>query len=417
VSSIVDKEKLPPRLLHLLEGESLLNDASGLVMFRFATAAALTGTFSLADASRSFLFAVAGGVAAGFICLWIAAKALKILAKLEQGAAESQVLVIVLLPFMAYLLAERWHASGVLAAVVCGMYLGRLGVFRYLGVSARMHAASAWQMISFALNGAIFILLGLQLPAIIRAVPAELTTHHWLFEPVLVVVTLTLCLIALRYAFMLLGGVIARVITPLRDKPEYSFGTRTKFAASIAGVRGAVTLAGVLSLPLAMPSGEPFPARDLVIFLATGVILCWLAIATLLLPRLTKGLAHDGHEAAALELRRARIAAAQAAVARLEELSAPTSDDSVVTTRQAVADALIASYRRRIEALEEGANPRQETVAAREAELKLRKAAIDAEMDTLRKLLRRGEINDHTLQRLMAELTLGQATTSAKARL
>lgn len=412
VSSIIDEEKLPPNLLHLLAGESLLNDASGLVMFRFAVAAALTGSFSFAEASVAFIYAVVGGAAAGLVCLWIVAKATKILARLDAGAAEAQVLVLVILPFLAYLLAEHLHASGVLAAVVAGMYAGRWGLFRHLGVSARMLSVSTWQMIGFALNGAIFVFLGLQLPAIIRAVPPELTNWHWFLQPVLVVVALTLCLMALRYLFMLAGGLFGRITMRMRGQPHYLFNTRLKVITSIAGVRGAVTLAGVLSLPVAMPDGAAFPARDMVIFLGTGVILCWLAIAALTLPGLTRGLVHDGHEAAALELRRARIAAAEAAIAKLEGFTGSEK----ISARQAVAEGMIASYRRRISALQEGETPAEETKAEFEAHEELRKLATDTEADTVRDMMRSGDINDHTAQRLFRELTLSQAVLASKGQ-
>lgn len=413
VSSIVDKDKLPPPMLHLLEGESLFNDASGLVMFRFATAAALTGTFSFADASIAFVFAVIAGVACGFFCLFLAIKALKILSKMEKGAAECQVLALVLLPFLAYLLAEHIEASGVLAAVTAGMLAGRAGLFRHLGVSARMLAVSTWQMITFALNGAIFVFLGLQLPAIMRAVPPELTAGHWLIEPVVLILSLTLCLLALRFVFMFIGGLLDRATR----RAHYLFSTRMKIATSVAGVRGAVTLAAALSLPLVMPDGSSFPARDLVIFLATGVILCWLVLAWLLLPRLTNNLANDGHAATAMELKSARIAIAQAAITRLEQESQGSSHaEGAITARQAVAEGLIAGYRRRIAALEAGETQPDEAQAKSVARTQLRQAALNEEGQTLREMLAAGEINDHTAQKLFQELTLSEAALSTRKK-
>lgn len=413
VASIVDKDKLPPPMLHLLEGESLFNDASGLVMFRFASAAALTGAFSFSEATAAFVFAVVAGAACGFFCLFVAVKALKILSKIDAGAAECQVLAMILLPFLAYLLAEHIHASGVLAAVTAGMLAGRAGLFRYLGVSARMLAVSTWQMIIFALNGAIFVFLGLQLPAIIRAVPGELTTRHWLLEPIFVIVALTLCLLALRFVFMFAGGLMGRAT----GRAHYLFSTRMKVATSVAGVRGAVTLAAALSLPLAMPDGSAFPARDLVIFLATGVILCWLFLAWVLLPGLTSNLDTDGHTAAALELKSARIAAAQAAITRLElESAGAGSTEGAISSRQAVAEGLIAGYRRRIAALESGESLPAEAQAEMAAQQELRQAGIDEEGKILRQMLLAGDINDHTAQKLFQELTLNQAQLAARKK-
>ncbi len=410
VSSIVDKDKLPPSLLHLLEGESLLNDASGLVMFRFAVAAALTGSFSLTAASWAFVLAVLGGAAAGFIGLFIASKALKILSKMQSGVAEAQVLVIVILPFLAYLLAEHFHASGVLAAVFAGLFMSRWGLFRHLSVSARMLASSTWQMISFALNGAIFVFLGLQLPAIARSIPAELESGPW-FQGFVLVISLVLCLMALRFAFIL----VTSSVGGLMGLPTAIAGLRAKLTATIAGVRGAVTLAGVLSLPLLMRDGSAFPARELAIFLASGVIFWWMIIAWLALPVLTRNLPHDGHNAAAHEMRTARIAAAQAAITSLESIAGGSnSETGAPTPRQAVAAGLIAGYQRRIAALEQGESLPEEARAEQRAQVELRSAAAEAESEQLRKMLMNGEINDHTIQALFREITLGQATIDSK---
>jgi CPA1 family monovalent cation:H+ antiporter len=380
-------------------------------MFRFAVAAALTGAFSPAEALLSFATAVVVGILAGFTCLWFSSRALKILAKLKNGAAESQVLIILILPFLAYLLAELFHASGVLAAVTAGLFGGRYGMTRHIGVSARMLMTSAWHMLAFALNGAIFVFLGLQLPAIAARIPPEIAGGPGSMGPALIVLALTLCLMALRSAFMFGGGVISRIrYWFTKRQPDPRFTTRMNLVAAVGGVRGAITLAGVLSLPLALNDGSAFPARDLVIFLAAGVIVFWLVIAALTLPFLTAGFSHMGHERAADEMRAARIAAAEGAIAKLEEMSGGVEgDEMAITTRQAVASQLIAHYRRRIVALEQGENLGQEQLAARKAEAELRGAAIAAEMDTLRRMLRSGQINDQTLQALFRDLTLGQA--------
>ncbi|TIX37034.1 MAG: Na+/H+ antiporter, partial [Mesorhizobium sp.] len=211
VSSIVDRNVVPARLMHILEGESLLNDASGLVMFRFAVAAALTGSFSLAAASLTFLYAVAAGILAGVVALIVAAKTLQLLNRIGGVPSEAQVLVMILMPFIAYLIAEHVEASGILAAVTAGLLTGGSGIFRYLGVSARMQTMSLWTTLSFIFNGALFILLGLQLPDIIRNVPPELSSRHWLIEPAATVLILTVCLIGLRFLWIWVGDIAQRV--------------------------------------------------------------------------------------------------------------------------------------------------------------------------------------------------------------
>ncbi|GLS40609.1 Na+/H+ antiporter [Mesorhizobium tianshanense] len=409
VSSIVDKNVVPARLMHILEGESLLNDASGLVMFRFAVAAALTGSFSFAAASLSFLYAVAVGILAGVVALFVAAKALQLLNRIGGVPAEAQVLIMILLPFVAYLGAEHFEASGILAAVTAGLLTGGAGIFRFLGVSARMQTMSLWTTLSFVFNGALFILLGLQLPDIIRKVPPELTSRHWLIEPVATVLVLTLCLIGLRCLWIWVGDIAARLAARLGKRKAEPFGLRVRLAGSVAGVRGAITLAGILSLPLAMPDGSPFPARDVVIFLAAGVIICSLAIASLALPKIARGLVEPGEDPGAAEGRLARVGAANAAIARIESIANDGAEGEEAGARLAIADSIVAGYRRRIAASDEADEARAEAREAGRLELELRLAGIEAERTAVRAMFRSREINDHTMRALFTEITLTEA--------
>ncbi|SDA73829.1 Na+/H+ antiporter [Mesorhizobium qingshengii] len=416
VSSIVDRNVVPARLMHILEGESLLNDASGLVMFRFAVAAALTGSFSFAAASLSFLYAVAAGILAGVVALIVAAKTLQLLNRIGGVPAEAQVLVMILIPFIAYLGAEHAGASGILAAVTAGLLTGGSGIFRYLGVSARMQTMSLWTTLSFVFNGALFILLGLQLPDIIRNVPPELASRHWLLEPVATVLALTLCLIGLRFLWIWIGDIAQAVAARLGKRKAKAFGLRVRLAGSVAGVRGAITLAGILSLPLAMPDGSPFPARDVVIFLAAGVIICSLTIASLALPKIARGLVEPGEDPAAAEERRARVGAAKAAIARIESIANEAGEGEVADARLAVADSIVAGYRRRIAASDEADEARAEAREAGRLELELRLAGIEAERTAVRAMFRSREINDHTMRALFSEITLTEALLKGRQK-
>lgn len=415
VSAIVDKESVPKDLMHILEGESLLNDASGLVIFRFATVAALTGSFSLWQASLGFLLAVAGGIVAGLLAVLVVSWALKLLAKFDRIAPEAQVLVVMFLPFAAFLAAESVHASGVLAAVVAGLTVGRTRTANQLSVSAYMLAHSFWTMLAFLLNGTIFVLLGLRLPVIVGNVPPALTDTHWLWQPLGIVVVLTLCLILLRFLWITVAIGLGRLISRLLRRPPIRPSARVRLAGSIAGVRGAVTLAGVLSLPVLALDGSPFPGRDIAIFLAAGVILLWLVTASLGLPPIVRGLA-TGHVAAhATELRRARITATEAAIARLEGVAHRGGTDGAATVDQAVAEGLIATYRRRLALLDDGKTPREEAVALQRAESFLRQTALAAEREALRGLLKSGEIDDVTFNALTHELVLHDVLAETKA--
>lgn len=411
VSSIVDKSLVPARLMHILEGEALLNDASGLVMFRFAVAAALTGSFSFVAASVTFLYAVAAGILAGVAALFVAAKVLQLLNRIGGVPAEAQVLVMVLLPFIAYLGAENVGASGILAAVTAGVLTGGSGIFRFLGVSARIQTVSLWTTLSFVFNGALFILLGLQLPDIIGNVPPELGSRYPVIQPIATVVALTLCLIGLRFLWIWVGDIATRVSARLREQKAEPFGLRVRIAGSVAGVRGAITLAGILSLPLTMPNGSPFPARDVVIFLAAGVIICSLLIASLALPKVARGLVEPGEDPGAAEERLARVGAAKAAIARIESMAGATDGDEgeIPGARLAAADSIVAGYRRRIAASDEADEARAEAREAGRLELELRLAGIEAERAAVRAMFRSGQINDHTMQALFTEITLTEA--------
>ncbi|RWA62185.1 Na+/H+ antiporter [Mesorhizobium sp.] len=414
VSSIVDRNVVPARLMHILEGESLLNDASGLVMFRFAVAAALTGSFSLAAASLTFLYAVAAGILAGVVALIVAAKTLQLLNRIGGVPSEAQVLVMILMPFIAYLIAEHVEASGILAAVTAGLLTGGSGIFRYLGVSARMQTMSLWTTLSFIFNGALFILLGLQLPDIIRNVPPELSSRHWLIEPAATVLILTLCLIGLRFLWIWVGDIAQRVAARFGKHKAEPFGMRVRLAGSVAGVRGAITLAGILSLPLTMADGSPFPSRDVVIFLAAGVIICSLTIASLALPKIARGLVEPGEDPGAAEERRARVGAANAAIARIESIANEGGEGEPAEARLAVADSIVAGYRRRIAASDEADEARAEAREAGRLELELRHAGIEAERSAVRAMFRSREINDHTMRALLAEITLTEALLKSR---
>ncbi|MGX9178564.1 Na+/H+ antiporter [Mesorhizobium sp. BHbdii] len=416
VSSIVDKNVVPARLMHILEGESLLNDASGLVMFRFAVAAVLTGSFSFAAASLTFLYAVAVGILAGVVALFVAAKALQLLSRIGGVPAEAQVLVMILLPFVAYLGAEHFGASGILAAVTAGVLTGGSGIFRFLGVSARIQTMSLWTTLSFVFNGALFILLGLQLPDIIGNVPPELSGRYPVIQPILTVLALTLCLIALRFVWIWIGDIAARAVARLRKRKAEPFGLRIRLAGSVAGVRGAITLAGILSLPLAMPDGSPFPARDKVIFLAAGVIISSLAIASLALPRIARGLVEPGEDAGAAEERLARVGAAKAAIARIESIARAEDGDEgeVPGIRLAAADNIVAGYRRRIAASDEADEARAKAREAGRLELEMRLAGIEAERAAVLAMFRSRQINDHTKQALLTEITLTEALLNGR---
>ncbi len=265
VSSIAARVPIPKRLMHILEGESLLNDASGLVCFRFAVAAAMTGSFSLASASVTFLWVALAGLAVGVGVTWGVSLAQRWLSRKFGEESGSPILINLLIPFGAYLIAEHLQASGILAAVSAGVTMSYVELTGRALASTRVQRAAVWDTLQFSLNGIMFVLLGEQLPGILRsAVATTQQSGHvnpWWLAVYALAINLALALLRLLWVWislrwsLLKAGYRGEQVT----KPNW----RLVVATSLAGVRGAITLAGVLTLPLLMPDGTPFPARDL----------------------------------------------------------------------------------------------------------------------------------------------------------
>ena len=200
--SAIAQNRLPAPLMHMLQGEALMNDATGLVTFKFALAAAITGVFSLANASVTFLLVACGGLAIGVALSWVVRRMRSWMIARGWDDPATHVVFMLLLPFAAYVLAERLGASGILSAVAAGMMQSWLDLLPRQ-TSTRLLNRSVWGLLEFAFNGLIFLLLGLQLPDIIKAV-VRLETHLWptLMYRILDVVVIFLVLIALRFIWV-----------------------------------------------------------------------------------------------------------------------------------------------------------------------------------------------------------------------
>ncbi|NRY63933.1 Na+/H+ antiporter [Clostridium beijerinckii] len=281
VSVLSKKISLPRKVLHLIEGEGLMNDASGLVSFKFALAAALTGTFSLFDATISFFIVSIGGIIAGLVLEHILIKFELWIRSLGMEDITVEILLQILTPFIIYLVSEEvFKVSGILAVVIAGMVYS-LSSKKLKFKNARLNAVSenTWSVLAYVLNGLIFIIVGLQLPNIIKIAFYEATINN--FEAIIDVLLITLSLLTLRYLWVLF-------MYKFGDNACKTEKRSVKFHAalltSLSGVRGAVTLATVLSIPLVLENGEPFPERTLILFLSVGVILATLLITTFILP-------------------------------------------------------------------------------------------------------------------------------------
>lgn len=290
VTAISARINVPKRLMHILEGEALLNDASGLVCMRFAVLAAMTGVFSLSQATLTFAWLAIGGIAIGTLVTMAITWAKNTFARHYGEDSSTQILISLLIPFAAYLLAEHAEASGILAAVAAGLTMSYAEQSGHALATTRIRRNAVWDTIYAALNGLIFIVLGEQLPSI-AASAAEVVQETGHVHPawlIVYVIVINLSMIGLRLAWAWVSLRFTLYRAAQRGEVMQKPGWRLIAATSIAGVRGTVTLAGILSLPFLLPNGAPFPARDLVIFLAASVIIVSLVLASIFLPALLK---------------------------------------------------------------------------------------------------------------------------------
>jgi monovalent cation/hydrogen antiporter len=412
VSAIASHNPIPPRLMHILEGESLLNDASGLVCFRFAVAAVLTGSFSLADASLSFLQTAIGGLLIGLAVTWSIGLFNQWLVRRLGEEPGLQILISLLIPYAAYIAAEHIHSSGILAAAAAGVSMHYVELIGHARAATRMQRHAVWDTIQLALNGVIFVILGAQLNRTLDSEPAiatEIRIHsNWQLP--LYVVAITVALIILRFfwvwASLKMTMFARKMLNNKREKPSF----RLVLLIALAGVRGVITLAGILTVPLLMPDGSPFPDRNLLIFLSMGVILLSLLFASVGLPLLARGLKFAPQQTPGSEETNARLAAAEAAIRRIEQISANTSKREAGHARQEEASARVLDiYNRR---LDYGQSNVEEAIHMKElaaTERRLQMEALKAERDELYRLRMARELNDSLYQKLVHELDLIEA--------
>ncbi len=412
VSAIATKVPIPKRLMHILEGEALLNDASGLVCMRFAVAAVLTGSFSLVNAVGTFLWLAIGGIAIGIVVTYVITRLKGFISRRIGEDSGSQVLISLLIPFAAYLLAERFHCSGILAAVAAGITMSYAEQSGQALAETRVRRNAVWEIIQFTANGIIFVLLGEQLPSIAsRAAHVVHFTGHtdplWL---IVYVVAISFALIALRFIWVWVALRFTLFRAARKGQAVQRPSLRLIAATSLAGVRGAITLAGVLTIPFVVADGSAFPARNLIIFLAASVIVVSLLLASLGLPFLLKDLKLPPEPKALAEEDNARAAAAEAAIEAIEQLQKAMKVGRKDTELYGEAAARVMEvYRRRIE--KQGLHGEAVSHIRRleEVERKLRLAGIRAERDVYHELSRARELSDELSRRLIREADLAEA--------
>ena len=379
-TAIAQRLGLSRRLVALVEGESLVNDGTALVAYRFAVAAVVTGSFSLAAASGRFVLNIVGGILVGLAVGFVIREVRR---RLDNPPVE--ITISILSGYFAYLPAEALGVSGVLAAVTVGIYMG-WHTPELTTARTRLQGVAVWEILFFLLNAFLFTMVGLQLPAILDGLSGHSTaTLIW-------------------YAVLITATVVAARFAWIFATSRLQWQSRVVVAWS--GMRGAVSLAAALALPLTTDAGSPFPNRELIVFLTFSVILGTLVVQGLTLPKLIDAVdLEDDSRLEEKEDTKARIYAAEAALARLEELA----DEEWV--REDTADRLrrLYDFRRnrfkaRFDGDDDGAIEQRSTDYQR-----LLRELIEAERVAVRALRRDRRISDDVMRRVERDLDLEEA--------
>jgi Na+/H+ antiporter len=388
-TAIARRLGVPRRIVSIVEGESLVNDGTALVLYRVGVTAVVAGSFSFFDASWRFAWSVVGGIAVGLLVGFLVAEARR---RLDNPPVE--VTISLMTGYVAFIPAAAIEASGVLAVVTAGIYLG-WRTPELTSVQTRLSGTAVWEIVTFVLNALLFALVGLQLSSILDALtglPAGRLMWYALLTFAAVVVTRLVCVPLFMY---LPRWLFRQSPTPLPHLIVIAW----------SGMRGAVSLAAALALPLTVDAGGPFPDRDLIIFLTFCIILGTLVVQGLSLPFLIRALRIEEDHLDEKEDAKARIKAADAAVARLDELLA---EDWV---REETAERLrgLYGFRRnrfasRFDAESDGAIEEQSQSYQR-----LRRELLDAERAAIVQLRRDGVISNDVMLRLQRDLDLEDA--------
>ena len=394
VNAATEHLRVPARMTTVLNGESLLNDATGLVAFKFALAALAAGTFSAGRMVTQFSILAIGGFLVGLASGYGIGLLRDLLRRLHASDTLIETTLSLMTPYAAYLVAEHLAVSGVLAAVAAGLYSGWRDPVR-MDAEARQTATGVWSLVIFWLNGIAFILLGLQFPAVFGAVNHHFSTAY------LIGLTATVAgtAIAARLVWVFPATYLP-FLFPVVRRHEKPAPLRQVFVVSWAGMRGTVTLAAALSIPLALPDGTPFPGRDIVIFLAFGVIVTTLLIQGTSLEAVIRRLGIHEDESRPKEERLARMTAVEAGLSALRELEPAASSPD----QTAALGLVLGEYEQRLAALTAEGETKLSARRRRHAGHHYRLAALKAERHAIDALWRSGAIIDdvhHPLQELL----------------
>jgi CPA1 family monovalent cation:H+ antiporter len=386
---------LPRRLVVVLEGEGLANDATALILYRFAVVAVSTGAFSLPQAAGVFSLIVVGEIAFGIGIGWLSLR-------LRRWVADPRVEITLSLmtPYVAFWVPEHLGGSGVLATVACGLYVSWVGP-RLIPSLTRLQGIFFWDFSVYLIEGLVFLLTGLQARALLDRAQA-----FTMADIVMATLLVTAIVIAARFIWVFPATYMPRWVSPSLRKRDPSPPWQMPFFLAYTGVRGVVSLAAALAIPFAIAGGAPFPYRDQILFIVFGVIVLTLVGQGLTLPFVARilGLTKIGQtehqQEIAAELA-ARQQALDVAMARLDKYAADTSlpEDAIEHLRT-----------RHLHRLGFLPGDMADGLEHRRTTARLKKELIDAERDFIYGLLRDGKITDEARRRIEHELDLEEAS-------
>ena len=392
-TSIAKRLGLPPPIMDILEGESLVNDASGLLALEFALAMVVSGRTPTVSAGAVRLIVLIGvglamGLAGGLIAKWIDQR-------IDDGPIE--IALSIFTPYAVYLLAESLHGSGVLAVVACGLYLSRQSA-QFLSASVRLQVSAVWDSLTFVINGLVFVLIGLQLPQVLAGIREHNTRQLLLYGAFFSVIV-----ILLRLLWMFPAAHLGYFIRRWVLRQNYGApGAKQIFLIGWTGMRGVVALAAAIALPETVANGSPFPQRNLILFLTFSVILVTLVLQGLTLPSLIRalGLASAGGDREQEE--EARRIIASSALAHLKEARGQDLPEFA-----GVYDHIAHHYEQRFASLtKESADVDGMSNKQLERHRVLLAESLRIERKTAVRLRNEGHINDEVLRKIEHELDL-----------
>ena len=396
-TEIAVRSHAPRRLVTIVEGESLINDSTGLIAYKFAIAAVVSGTFSAFDAAGDFVLSAVAGIAIGLAVGWVAGELRR---RLDDASTETA--ISLLTPYVAYLPAEALGVSAVLAVVSAGLYLGWRSP-ELVTPSTRIQITGFWELLTFSLNAALFVLIGLQLRQVIDGLDGY---SAWDLAGYAAAIAGTV--IATRMAWLFPFNLVSRLL--VRRIGRFSSDGAPDFRLTAllgwSGMRGAVSLAVALAIPLETDAGKAFPGRDLIIFLAYSVILVTVVGQGLTLGKLIElAGVYDDEETVAEQEANARIAASRAALERLTELEGEewVRDDTVDRMRRGY-EFRIRRFESRLDDDDDG-----EIEEGSQAYQRLRRKVLEAERAEIIRARNRGDITDDILRRLERDIDLEDA--------